>query len=235
MPRRHCRGIAHGFFTRHGGVSQGIYASLNCGLGSRDDPAAVGENRARVAAHPRRAQPPHRAPGARRRPPSSSTSPGQAERPRADAIVTATRGMARRRADRRLRARAVRRRRRPASSLPPMPAGAGRWAGSSRRRIAAMEGLGARRERIRAAVGPCIGQAAYEVGPEFEQEFLARDPAARPFFSRPGAGDARPHFDLPGYVVHRLRARRASGQSSCRSLHLCRRGGFLQLSALAGA
>ena len=80
QPRRRSAGIAHGFFTRHGGVSQGGYASLNCGLGSKDDPAAVRENRARVAALPRRA----RASSPRIRctapPPSSSTGPGAAER-----------------------------------------------------------------------------------------------------------------------------------------------------------
>ena len=59
-------GIAHGFFTRHGGVSQGGYASLNCGLGSKDDPAAVRENRARVAAALSAQEPHHGAPGAQR-------------------------------------------------------------------------------------------------------------------------------------------------------------------------
>ena len=87
-------GIAHGFFTRHGGVSQGIYASLNCGLGSKDDPAAVHENRARVAAHLGAndlltAYQVHSATALF----VDKAWPAQ-ERPRADAIVTATPGLA---------------------------------------------------------------------------------------------------------------------------------------------
>jgi YfiH family protein len=66
-----------------------------------------------------------------------------------------------------------------------------------------MEKLGARRERIRAAVGPSIGQAAYEVGPEFEAEFLGRDAANAQFFSRQGR-NCRPHFDLASYCAQRL-------------------------------
>ena len=69
--------------------------------------------------------------------------------------------------------------------------------------VEAMATLGARPERIRAAVGPCIGPDAYEVGPEFEARFLAEDPANGRFFKRRGP---RPRFDLPGYVLDRLRA-----------------------------
>ena len=76
-----------------------------------------------------------------------------------------------------------------------------------------MERLGGRRERVRAAVGPCIGQAAYEVGPEFEQEFLTQDGANARFFSRQ-APDARPHFDLARYVEHRLRQAGVGGVQS---------------------
>jgi len=71
--------------------------------------------------------------------------------------------------------------------------------------VAAMEGLGAQRGRIRAAVGPSIAQAAYEVGPEFEAAFLARAPADASFFQRPEPA-ARPRFDLAGYVLARLGA-----------------------------
>ncbi|MGH6817069.1 MAG: polyphenol oxidase family protein, partial [Hyphomicrobiaceae bacterium] len=71
--------------------------------------------------------------------------------------------------------------------------------------VAAMERLGAARSRIHAAVGPCIGQSAYEVGSEFEAEFLSRDAANARFFLR-SQPDARPHFDLPGYAAHRLTA-----------------------------
>jgi copper oxidase (laccase) domain-containing protein len=77
-----------------------------------------------------------------------------------------------------------------------------------------MEGLGARREDIRAAVGPCIGADAYEVGWDFERDFLERDPESRPFFSRPSP-QARPHFDLSGYALHRLRRAGLSHASGC--------------------
>ena len=74
--------------------------------------------------------------------------------------------------------------------------------------IEAMEGLGASRENIRAAVGPCIGASVYEVGPEFEAAFAERDPASARFFARAGgelASGRRPTFDLAGYVAQRLR------------------------------
>jgi polyphenol oxidase len=66
-----------------------------------------------------------------------------------------------------------------------------------------MVSLGARRHCIAAVIGPCISKAAYEVGPEFEASFLAADPAAHRFFARP-AVQARAHFDLPGFMLHRL-------------------------------
>ena len=196
-------GIAHGFFTRHGGVSSGIYASLNCGIGSRDDSAAVRENRGRVTSHL----------GA-----GDLASAYQVHgttalvvskpwpldaRPKADAMVTATPGIAIGVltadcapvlfAD--VQARVV------------AAAHAG-WRGALsgvvEAAITAMEGLGARRERIVAAVGPCIGQGAYEVGPEFKAEFLDRDRDSGGFFS-PVNINGRPYFDLSGYIVHRLR------------------------------
>ena len=86
-----CPASRHGFFTRHGGVSQGGYASLNCGLGSKDDPAAVRENRARVARLPVGARASSPRTRCTARPPSSSSDAwSREERPRADAIVTAT-------------------------------------------------------------------------------------------------------------------------------------------------
>jgi YfiH family protein len=81
----------------------------------------------------------------------------------------------------------------------------GALAGILEAAIAAMEGLGADRARIQAAVGPCIGQAAYEVGPEFEAQFLGQDRANARFFARTDQ-QARPHFDLSGYVRGRLEA-----------------------------
>jgi YfiH family protein len=198
-------GIRHGFFTRHGGVSRGGYASLNCGLGSRDDPDAVAENRTRVSrfldAHSLLTAHQVHSPTAVvvDRPWSRE------ERPRADAIVTGTPGIALGvltadcapvlLADPQARVVAA--------------AHAG-WRGAIggvlEATLAAMEGLGARRDRIEAAVGPCIMQPNYEVGPEFEHEFLTRDPSSAPFFSRPQDDpQGRPHFDLPGYVLQRLK------------------------------
>ncbi len=197
-------GISHGFFTRQGGVSTGIYGALNCGLGSKDDPALVRENRARVA----------RALGAPREEVTtlyqihSATAlvidapfaPGAV--PRADALVTRTPGLV-------IGAMA-------ADCTPVLfadpharivaAAHAG-WRGALggilESTIAAMVGIGAERRRIRAAVGPCINQPAYEVGPEFEAEFLRADPENARFFVRSSTG-TRSHFDLPGYVEYRL-------------------------------
>jgi polyphenol oxidase len=195
-------GAAHGFFTRRGGVSAGGYASLNCGLGSKDDPAAVQENRARVAA----------CLGADRlitahQVHSASAVIAEApwrheERPRADAIVTATPGLAVAVltadcapvlfAD-------------PATRIVAVAHAGWRGAlsGVIESTLATMEKLGGRRERVRAAVGPCIGQAAYEVGPEFEAEFLGRDASSARFFSRRGP-HLRLHFDLVSYCEQRL-------------------------------
>jgi YfiH family protein len=195
-------GIAHGFFTRHGGVSLGGYASLNCGLGSKDDPAAVHENRGRIAAFLTvpdllTAHQVHSATAV-----VADRAWSRAERPRADAIVTATRGLA----VGVLTADCA-----PVLFADPeagvVAAAHAGWRGAFggviESALAAMEKLGGRRERVRAAVGPCIGQAAYEVGPEFEQEFLAQDSTNARFFSRQ-APEARPHFDLAAYAEHRL-------------------------------
>ena len=83
--------------------------------------------------------------------------------------------------------------------------------------IVAMERLGARREQIRAAVGPCIGPDSYEVGPEFRDRFLAEDSDSAGFFHA-SAGAVRPHFDLPGYVAHRLTQ---AGTGSVENLGVC--------------
>jgi len=199
-------GICHGFFTRRGGVSTGLYAALNCGLGSHDDPAAVGENRARVA----------RALGVE---PAAlvtlyqvhSTTVVVLDRPtprqllpKADALVTKTPGLA-------VGAMA-------ADCAPVLLADAharvvaaahagwrGARAGVLEAVVAAMERLGAERAAIHAAIGPCISQRAYQVGDEFEAEFLRQEAANARFFARSSAA-ARPHFDLPGYVAHRLEA-----------------------------
>jgi YfiH family protein len=196
-------GITHGFFTRKGGVSQGIYASLNCGPGSRDDPASVRENRARVAAYlgtgAANLVSAHQVHGTTA---LIVSEPWPADnRPRADALVTATRGLALGvlTADCAPVLFAEPR----SQVIAAVHAGwRGALAGVVEATLGALEGLGAERRHICAAVGPCIGQEAYEVGPEFEAEFLQQDPESARFFVRAGV---RPHFDLTGYVVHRLR------------------------------
>jgi YfiH family protein len=83
-----------------------------------------------------------------------------------------------------------------------------------------MERLGARRTRICAAVGPCISQSAYEVGPEFEAQFVSRASANRDFFTQ-RSETSRPHFDLPGFVLHRLRE---AGVGNAIDLAICTYG-----------
>jgi polyphenol oxidase len=209
-------GAAHGFFTRRGGVSGGGYASLNCGLGSKDDPAAVEENRARVTA----------CLGADRLITAHQIHSAGAviaaapwhleERPRADAIVTATPGLA----VAVLTADCA-----PVLFADPtarvVAAAHAGWRGALggvvESTLDIMETLGGRRERVRAAVGPAIGQAAYEVGPEFEAEFLGRDAASAHFFARQGP-HRRLYFDLAGYCAHRLRR---AGVGTVRTLAPC--------------
>jgi polyphenol oxidase len=208
-------GVAHGFFTRRGGVSEGVHASLNCGLGSKDAPEAVRENRARVMRHL----------GAGELVTAYQVHGTTAvivdrlpvgERPRADALVTATRGIAigvltadcapLLLAD-------------PAAGV--VGAAHAGWrgalAGIAEATLGAMESLGAARARIHAAVGPCIGGSAYEVGPEFEAEFLRHDAGNARFFARAGAG-RRPTFDLTGYLVRRLQK---AGVAAVRTAGIC--------------
>jgi hypothetical protein len=201
----HGDGIRHGFFTRQGGVSTGIYAALNCGLGSQDERAAVVENRARVAAALAVSGAPvltlHQVHSATALVVDGPFPAGSV--PRADALVTRTQGLV-------VGALA-------ADCTPVLFADPARrivaaahagWrgalAGVIEATIAAMEGLGAVRCNIHAAVGPCIGPGAYEVGPEFRDTFLIADTGYGRFFSEP-SGKARPHFDLPGFVAHRLK------------------------------
>jgi YfiH family protein len=198
-------GVQHRFFTRRGGVSAGLYSSLNCGYGSGDEPDNVRENRRRAAASLDLAATElltvHQIHStdvltvADRR----WTSPGA---PKADAMVTDRPGVA-------LGVLA-------ADCAPVLLAdpragviGAahagwkGALAGIVEATIAAMERLGAQRERLQAAVGPCIGRESYEVGPEFPAPFLAQDDANAVFFrATPRAGHFL--FDLAGYLAHRL-------------------------------
>jgi YfiH family protein len=197
--------LRHGFFGRQGGVSTGIYSSLNCGFGSDDATDAVAENRARVAHHLGVASDhlltvhqihsadvvPVTAPWARE------------EAPKADAMVTDRRGIA-------LAVLAadcapVLLADREAGVIGAAHAGwRGALGGVVDETVAAMVALGARRPAINAVIGPCIGAASYEVGEEFRQRFLASDADNAAFFHCPGQG-AKPHFDLGLYLVARTR------------------------------
>lgn len=198
-------GVSHGFFGRRGGVSTGLYSSLNCGYGSDDDPTRVQENRTRV---------------------SSQLGAGEGrlitvyqihscdavhvvtpwrreDAPQADAMATTERGIA-------LGVLA-------ADCAPVLLADGGAgvigsahagWQGAfkgvAESVVSLMERLGARRGRIRAYVGPCIGQANYETGPEFYKRFVDAEPDfARYFVASRREGHWQ--FDLPGFVADRLR------------------------------
>ncbi|MNS94888.1 Laccase domain protein YfiH [compost metagenome] len=196
-------GVRHGFFTREGGVSEGIYAGLNAGVGSKDDPALVAENRRRVADwmgggsddlcgcyqfHSAVAR--------------VADSGWKGERPEGDAVVSAVRG--------------------PIASVltadcaPVLFADAeagvvgaahagwkGALGGIIHSTVAAMEALGARPERMVAVVGPCIAQGSYEVGADYQERFAHHDPGSERFFA-PGAAEDKRLFDLPGFVLWRL-------------------------------
>jgi polyphenol oxidase len=196
--------IRHAFFTREGGVSGGIYASLNGGIGSRDAPENVRENRARMAASLGVA-PTHLVSCYQIHSPDVivATEPWTRENaPRADAIVTRTSGLAIGVST--------------ADCGPILFADAesrvigaahagwkGALTGVLEETIAAMEKLGAARARIRAAIGPLIRQPNYEVGNEFVERFTAAEAANKRFFAaatRPGHA----MFDLPGYIKSRL-------------------------------
>ncbi len=201
--------FAHGFFTRRGGVSEGVFASLNCGLGSGDAPDAVAENRRRVAVHlgSETLVTCHQVHSAEAVVVGGAEGlapwqPGQG--PRADAMATNLPGLALGV----LTADCA-----PVLLLEPeagvVAAAHAGWRGAlsgvTDAAVAAMERLGAARPAIQAAVGPCIAQASYEVGPEFPGPFTAQDLHTQDFFTA-GDRDSRWQFDLAGYVVARLRA-----------------------------
>jgi YfiH family protein len=197
-------GVAHGFLGRQGGVSTGLFASLNVGLGSSDDRAAVAENRARATAAV--------APGARLVTlhqvhsalciPVTAPFPDE-DRPHADAMVTATPDLVLGilTAD----CAPILLADREAGVIGAAHSG---WKGAlgdiAGATVAAMEALGARRDRIAAAIGPSIARASYEVDPAFRDRFLADDPEHERFFTQ-GKGD-RFQFDLEGLVALRLAA-----------------------------
>jgi polyphenol oxidase len=210
-------GIRHAFFTRQGGVSDGIYASLNGGIGSSDEPAKVQENRGRMAA----------ALGAKHdalisvyqvHSPDAVIveGPWRGERPKADAMVTATPGLA-------LGITT-------ADCGPVLFADAearvigaahagwrGAVTGVLESTIAAMERLGARRATIVAVLGPTISQKAYEVGPDFIKRFAEEAPGHERFFMETERPD-HAMFDLPGFIGARLEA---AGIEAFTNLGLC--------------
>ena len=197
-------GVRHGFFTRRGGASSGVFAGLNCGTGSSDQSEAVAINRARVAAAMQVApgglatvHQVHSADVVR----AERIDP--AHRPRADGIVTATPGLAL--AVLTADCQPVLFADRTAGVIGAAHAGwRGALDGVLEATVAAMQGLGAKRPHIVAVIGPTISRAAYEVGPEFRDAFIASDPGHDRFFAA-GKGD-RFQFDLPGFGLHALRA-----------------------------
>ncbi|MEZ5883649.1 MAG: peptidoglycan editing factor PgeF [Paracoccaceae bacterium] len=196
-------GVHHGFFTRKGGASSGVFQGLNCGHGSSDQTEAVALNRARVAAA--MAAAPEQLAGVHQVHSAdvvTLAAPPEAPQ-RADALVTATPGVVLTvlTAD----CQPVLFADREAGVIGAAHAGwRGALDGVLEATVDAMEDLGARRGRIVAVVGPCISQAAYEVGHDFMETFLVEDPDYGRFFS--GGPGGRPMFDLPGFGLHRLRA-----------------------------
>ncbi|KAB7610433.1 peptidoglycan editing factor PgeF [Amylibacter sp. SFDW26] len=194
----------HGFFTRKGGASEGLYTGLNCGLGSGDDRDVVAINRQRVAKAMdvgiMDLQSVYQIHSADVAVIDAVTDRGFSK---ADAMVTATKGIA-------LGILT-------ADCAPILfhDAEAGvvgaahsGWKGAvtgiSEATVTAMEGLGAKRDAITAVVGPTISQRAYEVGPEFFEDFIATDMEFSRFFAQ--GKDDRMQFDLPSFCLHQLRA-----------------------------
>lgn len=193
-------GIRHAFFTREGGASGGIYASLNGGLGSNDDPAAIAENRARMARH-LQVEPTHLVSLYQVHSPDVEvvTGPWPAARPKADAMVTTSQNVALGVstadcgpilfADNEARV------------IGAAHAGwKGAFTGVVGATVTAMEKLGARRERILAVLGPTISAKAYEVGPEFIERFKAENRTYARFFT-PSERPAHAMFDLPAFIA----------------------------------
>jgi hypothetical protein len=196
--------VRHGFFCRTGGVSEGLFSSLNCGYGSGDDKAKVTENRRRAMAE-------MDLEGDRLVTAYQVHSPevvevvkpwAREDAPEADAMVTRARGLA-------LGILT-------ADCVPVLFAEAdagvvgaahagwkGALTGVLEATVAAMKALGAEPKRIVAGIGPAISQRSYEVGPEFPTPFLEQDPRNADFFC-PGPREGHFHFDLKGYVARRL-------------------------------
>ena len=195
-------GITHGFFTREGGFSTGIFSSLNCGLGSGDNIEIVGRNRAKVA-ETLAVQPDYLVSAFQVHSANVAVVEAPfAERPKVDGLVTKTHGVA----------------------LGILTADCGPvlfadenagvigachagWKGAvngiTESTVLAMESLGAARSNIVAVLGPTISQSSYEVGPEFPKAFLEQNPAHQKFFI-PSLRSGHYMFDLPAYLVEKM-------------------------------
>jgi YfiH family protein len=211
-------GIRHAFFTRQGGASTGIYASLNGGQGSHDDPEAVAFNRQRMADH-MGVDPDHLLSCWQIHSAdvvTVTTAWTRDQRPKADGMVTNRTGVSLAIAT--------------ADCGPVLFADAearviggchsgwkGAFTGILEATVAAMEALGARRSAIHAVLGPTISRRAYEVGPEFFTRFIDENPDFARFFI-PSNRDGHHMFDLPAFIGFRLGA---TGIASFTNLDRC--------------
>ncbi len=199
-------GLAHGFFTRNGGVSTGVYTSLNGGVGSQDDPVCVQENRSRMAATLGVAAPrllvPYQIHSVDVVAVSEPWTPEN--RPRADGLVTRTRnlGLGTTGADCGMILFAD-------AENQVIGACHSGWKGALNNiigaTVTAMVALGARPAAISAVLGPCIHQASYEVGAEFVANFTAQSKSYASYF-KPAARPGHAYFDLPGFIEMRAQA-----------------------------
>jgi YfiH family protein len=195
--------VKHGFFSRRGGASSGVFAGLNCGYGSSDQTEIVALNRRRVAdamdVTPEALVGIHQVHS-----PDVLTvdAPLTGDKPKADALVTATPGLA---------LTILTADCQPVLFCDPdanvIGAAHAGWRGALdgvlEATLDAMEALGATRENTRAVIGPSISQAAYEVGPEFLDAFMAESQENGRFFAN--GTDDRMQFDLPAFGLHKLR------------------------------
>jgi hypothetical protein len=196
-------GVRHGFFTREGGVSTGLYEGLNTGVGSRDDPDAVAENRRRVAEHFGGVPDDLAACFQIHSPVARVAREGwKGARPEGDASVTAAPGVI----CAVLTADCA-----PVLLADPdagvVAAAHAGWKGALdgviQSTVEAMQTLGAKPRRMVAVIGPCIAPASYEVGADFQERFGRQDGNSARFFTAGRTADKR-LFDLPGFVLCRL-------------------------------
>ncbi|MBO6774392.1 MAG: peptidoglycan editing factor PgeF [Marinibacterium sp.] len=194
-------GVRHGFFTRRGGVSSGVFRGLNCGLGSSDQAEAVRINRSRVAQAMQVDDDALISVHQVHSPDVVTVETTMLDRPKADAMVTATPGLV---------LTILTADCQPVLFSDPNTGVVGAahagWRGALdgvlEATIDAMIALGAKRNCIKAVIGPSISQRAYEVGPEFFDQFMDDDPDNARFFA--GGQDDRMQFDLPAFGLHRL-------------------------------